>query len=121
MIGRLLGALKSLVVAVCVATVIAATVLITYYTQSWKVTKERAGQALAILQGKDLESLLPPPPPKKDNDGEQPAYDQLLAAQGLKSRDLEQRELTLRANIAQFQEQARQNRRRKKTHRVGPR
>jgi hypothetical protein len=105
MIGKLLGALISLVVAVCVATVIAATALVFYYAQSWKVTKERAGQALAILQGKGLETLLPPPPPKKENDSEQPGYDQLLAAQGLKSRDLEQRELTLRANMRQFQEQ----------------
>ena len=105
MIGKLLGALISLIVAVCVATVIAAAVLVVYYAQSWKVTKERAGQALAILQGKGLETLLPPPPPKKENDSEQPAYDQLLAAQGLKARDLEQRELTLRANIRQFQEQ----------------
>ncbi len=96
MIGKLLGALMSLVAAVCVATVIAAAVLFAYYAQSWKVTKERAGQALAILQGKSPESLLPPPPPKKENEGEQPAYDQFLAAQGLKTRDLEQREATIR-------------------------
>lgn len=105
MIGKLLGALVSLVAAVCVATVIAAVVLAGYYAQSWKVTKERAAQALAILQGKPVETLLPPPPPKKENDSEQPGYDQLLAAQGLKARDLEQRELTLRANTRQFQEQ----------------
>ena len=60
---------------------------------------------MAILQGKSPESLLPPPPPKKENDSEQPAFDQFLAAQGLKARDLEQREMTVRANIQQFQEE----------------
>jgi hypothetical protein len=105
MIGKLLGMLVSLIAAVCVATVISAAVLIAYYAQSWKVSKERAGQALAILQGKSLESLVPPPLPKKEADSEQPSFDQLLAAQGLKARDLEQRELTVRANIQQFQEE----------------
>ena len=105
MIGKLLGMLVSLVAAVCVATVIAAVVLIAFYAQSWKVDRERFVQAMAILQGKSPESLLPPPPPKKENDSEQPAYEQFLAAQGLKARDLEQREMTVRANIRQFQEE----------------
>ena len=106
MIGKLLGMLVSLVAATCVATVIAATVLIAFYANSWKVDRQRFTQAMAILQGKSPESLLPPPPPqKKERDSEQPAYEQLVAAQGLKTRDLEQREMTLRANIRQFQEE----------------
>ncbi len=105
MIGKLLGMLVTLVAAACVATVIAAVVLIAFYARSWKVDHDRFVQAVAILQGKSPESLLPPPPPKKESDSEQPAYDQFLAAQGLKARDLEQRELTVRANIQQFQEE----------------
>ncbi|MEI8371921.1 MAG: hypothetical protein WCJ35_03700 [Planctomycetota bacterium] len=105
MIGKLLGMLVSLIAAVCVATVIAAVVLILYYTLSWKVNHDRVVQAVAILQGKSFESLLPPPPPKKSNDSEQPSYDQFLTAQGLKTRDLEQREITVRTNIQQFQEE----------------
>jgi hypothetical protein len=105
LIGKLLGMLVSLVAAVCIATVISATVLILYYTQTWKVSRERLIQAVAILQGKSLESLIPPPPPKKENDSEQPPYDKFLAARELKARDLEQRELTVRANIQQFQEE----------------
>jgi len=105
MIGKLLGMLVSLVAAVCVATVITAVVLIIYYTQAWKVNRERFVQAVAILQGKGPETLLPPPPPKKENDSEQPAYEQFIASQGLKARDLEQRELTVRANIQQFREE----------------
>jgi hypothetical protein len=105
MIGKLLGMLVSLVAAVCVATVIAAAILIPFYAQSWKLSKERLGQALAILQGTSPESLVPPPPPKKEGDSEQPSFDQVLAAQSLRTRDLEQRELTLRANIQQFSEQ----------------
>jgi hypothetical protein len=103
--GKLLGMLVTLIAAVCVATVIAAAALVSFYAQSWKVNKERAGQALAILQGKSPESLVPPPSPKKQDESEQPAYDQVLASQGLKARDLEQREMTLRANIRQFQEE----------------
>ena len=105
MMGKLLGMLMSLLAAVCIATVIAAVILVAYYARSWKVTGERFGQAIAILQGKSPESFLPPAAPKKENDSEQPAYDQVLAAQGLKSRDLEQREMAVRTNIAQFQEE----------------
>jgi hypothetical protein len=105
MFGNLLGMLVSVVAATCVATVIAAVLLIVFYAQSWKVNQERFVQAVAILQGKSPESLLPPPPPKKENDSEQPAYDQVLAVQGLKARDLEQREMTVRTNIQQFQEE----------------
>jgi hypothetical protein len=105
MIGKWLGMLVSLVAAVCVATVIAALVLIVFYAQSWKVSRERLVQAMAILQGKSPDVLMPPPPPKKENDSEQPSFEQFLAAQGLKARDLEQRELTVRANIQQFQEE----------------
>ena len=105
MIGKLLGMMGTLLAAVCVATVIAAAVLIAFYAQSWKVSRERFVQAVAILQGKSPESLLPPPPPKADASSEQPAYDQVLATQGLKTRDLEQRELTVRANMRQFQQE----------------
>jgi len=105
MIGKLLGMLVSLIAAVCVATVIAAVVLFAYYAQSWKVNHERFVQAMAILQGKSFESLLPPPPSKKRSDSEQPSYEQFLAAQGLKARDLEQREIMVRTNIEQFQEE----------------
>jgi hypothetical protein len=102
---KLLGMFGSLIAAVCVATVIAATVLIVFYGQSWKVNHERLTQAVAILQGKTPQSLLPPPPPKKTSEGEQPAYEQVLEAQGLKARDLDLREMTVRANKLQIQEE----------------
>jgi len=105
MIGKLLGMLMTCIAAVCVATVISAALLIACYAQSWHVDKERAGQAMAILQGKSPESLLPPPLPKKQPDSEQPAFDERLAAQTLKTRDMEQRETVLRANIQQFQQE----------------
>ncbi len=105
MIGKLLGMLVSLVAAVCVATVISAVVLIAFYARSWKVDRERFVQAVGILQGKSPESFLPPPPPKKEGNSEQPSYDQFLAAQGLKARDLEQREMTVQANLAQFRKE----------------
>jgi hypothetical protein len=105
MIGKLLGMLMTFMAAVCVATVISAAMLIAYYAQSWHVNQERVGQAMAILQGKSPESLLPPPPPKKQADSEQPAFDERLAAQTLKTRDMEQRETVLRANIQQFQQE----------------
>ncbi len=105
MISKLLGMLVTLVAVVCIATVVAAVALIMFYARSWKVDHDRFVQAVAILQVKSPESLVPPPPPKKENDSEQPSYDQFLTAQGLKARDLEQREMTVRANIQQFQEE----------------
>ena len=105
MIGKLLGMLVSLIAAVCVATVISAAVLLVFYARSWKVDRERFVQAVGILQGKSPESFLPPPPPKKEVDSEQLSYDQFLAVQGLKARDLEQREMTVQANLAQFRKE----------------
>ena len=66
MIGKLLNMLTSLIAAVCVATVIAAAAPSSCITQAWKVNHSRFVQAVAILQGKSPESLLPPPPPKKE-------------------------------------------------------
>ena len=101
--GKLLGALISLIGAVCVATVIAAVVLWMYYSKAWNVNHEHMVQALAILQGKSPESLIPPPPVKKDKEGEQPAYDQILEARAMKARDLELREQAVRTNLQQLQ------------------
>ena len=103
MIGKLLGMVSSLLSAFCVATVIAALVLYSYYTKAWNVTHEHTVQALAILQGKNPESLVPPPPPKKEKEGEQPAYDQILEARAMKARDLELREQAVRTNLQQLQ------------------
>ncbi len=101
--GKLLGALMSLIGAVCAATVIAAVVLWMYYSKAWNVNREHMVQALAILQGKSPESLIPPPPVKKDKEGEQPAYNQILEARAMKARDLELREQAVRTNLQQLQ------------------
>ena len=105
MIGKLLGMLMTFFAAVCVATVISAAALVFYYAQSWKVTKERAGQAMAILQGTSPEALLPPPPPKKQNDAEQPGYEKLMADHDLERLQVDQRQAMIRALTQQFQDQ----------------
>jgi hypothetical protein len=105
MIGKLLGMLMTFIAAVCVATVISAAALIFYYVQSWKVTKERAGQAMAILQGTSPEALLPPPLPKKQNDSEQPGYEKFVAEHDLERLKADQRETMILALIRQFQDQ----------------
>ncbi len=104
--GKILSLLGSVIAAICVATVIAAVVLVVFYAQSWKIDHQRLMQALAILQGKSPESLVPPSPPKKkESDADQPTFEQFLTADNLKARDLEQRELTVRANLRQFQQE----------------
>jgi hypothetical protein len=105
MIGKLLSMLMTFFAAGCVATVISAAALVFYYAQSWKVTKERAGQAIAILQGTSPEALLPPPPPKKQSDSEQSGYEKLLAEHDLERLKADQREAMIRALIRQFQDQ----------------
>ena len=105
MIGKLMGMLTTFIAAVCVATVISAATLVFYYAQSWKVTKERAGQAMAILQGTSPEALLPPAPPKKQNDSEQPGYEKLLAEHNLERLQVDQRQAMIRALTQQFQNQ----------------
>ena len=103
--GKLLGMLITFIAAVCVATVISAATLAFYYAQSWKVTKERAGQAMAILQGTSPEALLPPPPPKKQTDSEQPGYEKMLAEHDLERLQADQRQAMIRALTQQFQDQ----------------
>jgi hypothetical protein len=104
MIGKLLGILTTFIAAVCVASVISAAALVFYYAQSWKVTKERAGQAMAILQGTNPADLLSPLPPKKP-DAEQPGYEKLLAEHDLQRLQVDQREAMIRAMIRQYQDQ----------------
>ena len=57
--GKLLGMMVSVIAAICVATVIAAVVLIVFYAQSWKVNHARLVQAMAILQGKSPDRSCP--------------------------------------------------------------
>jgi hypothetical protein len=104
MIGKLLGMLITFIAAVCVATVISAAVLVFYYAQSWKVSKERAGQAMAILQGTSPEALLPPAPPKKP-DAEQPGYEKLFAEHDLERLQVDQKQAAIRSLVNQFQNQ----------------
>ncbi len=105
MIGKLLGMMMTFLAAICVATVISAAALVFYYAQSWKVTKERAGQAMAILQGTSPEALLPPSLPKKQTDSEQPGYEKRLADHDLERLQADQRQAMIRALTQQFQDQ----------------
>ena len=105
MMGKLLGMLMSLLAAVCIATVIAAVILVAYYARSWKVTGERFGQAIAILQGKSPESFLPPAAREEENDSEQPASTRCSRSRASRPAISNSAELTLRANMQQFQEE----------------
>jgi hypothetical protein len=73
------------------------------------VTRERLLQALAIVQGADLEALLARPSETvKEPVGEQPSFGQLADARALRTRDLDLREQSLRSNLQLLQTQQRQ-------------
>ncbi len=96
----------SLIGAFCVATVISAVVLAYYYSQAWHITKQRFAQAVAVVQGKPIESLIEKKEPAKagpEGESEQPSYAQLQEAWALKTRDQELREQALRGEVDRMQ------------------
>jgi flagellar motility protein MotE (MotC chaperone) len=102
MIGKLLRVLVAALVYTCVATVIAACVLVVWYGRAWHVDRPRLMHALAAVQGVDLEGMKDQGlGPRAKESGEQPSYEQLLEARAAKTRDLELREQALRTNLQQ--------------------
>jgi len=109
MIGKLLGIVTSLLVSLCIATLIAEAILAVYYTRTWQLNRQKLLEMLAIAQGADLSVLAggPPAEPEKPST-EQPSYSEILEARALKARDLDLREQALRATLETLQSERRQ-------------
>ena len=104
MIGKLFGALTSLLVAFCMATVIAGAVLTVYYGRAWQVNREKLVHMLAIAQGVDLAAVREQARgDHEDPASEEPSYSQVLEARAVKTRNLELREQALRSGVQQVQ------------------
>jgi hypothetical protein len=104
MIGKLLGALVSLLVYTCVATVIAAAILAGYYGRAWHLNREKLIQMLAIAQGVDLAALREQARGDREEPSmEQVSYGQILETRAVKTRNLELREQALRSGLQHLQ------------------
>jgi hypothetical protein len=104
MIARLLHVLGAVVACICVATVIAAGILGTYYTRTWQLDREKLVRMLAVAEGADLEAIVENARGEKESPStEQPSYEQILEARAAKTRNLELREQALRSGLVQFQ------------------
>jgi hypothetical protein len=106
MIGKLLHGLGWLAVHTCVATVIAAAILGVYFSRAWKLNREKLVQMLAVAQGVDLAAVgQQARPDQEEPSTEQVSYRQILEARAEKTRNLELREQSLSAAVAQAQVQ----------------
>jgi len=98
--GRLLGMLSALFAYLSVATVLAAGAGIVYLRANGKLDDQKLARVVALLQG--LEVTEKPPEAaveNKDQDAEQPSYDDREKARQLHSRQLEMRELALKNGL----------------------
>jgi len=95
MIARLLGALSTLLVYFCAATLVALVVILGYVCSAWQINQDKLLRIVAIARG--AEPAQPPPKPTdEDKVGpEQVSYQQVLDRRALKVRDLELREQSL--------------------------
>lgn len=111
MMGRLIGALGTVIVYFCSATLIAQLVMIAYLWSSWKMDQDKVVRILAIARG--LEPAVPEP--KEDEEAakktpvisEQASYQEILERRAVKLRDLELREQSLANAVdeVKFQQQ----------------
>jgi flagellar motility protein MotE (MotC chaperone) len=99
--GKIIRLLGAMFLYSCVATVIAAAIIVVTFVQRFQLDREKLGRMLAVAYGQ--ETALPPaaaaPAPPSN---EQPSYDQLLAVRAVKLRNLELREQSLREALAQL-------------------
>ena len=87
MIGKLMGILTSLVIATCVATLIAEAILAVYYARTWNLTSEKLGQMLAVARGAaEPASPNSAPAVAREASTEQPSYGQVLELRAVKVR-----------------------------------
>lgn len=108
MIGKSLHLLTSVVVYVCLATVIAEGILLAYYSRTWQLDRTKLLQMLAIAQGTELESLVDRSAnPHEEPSTEQVSYDQVLESRAVKSRNLELREQSLANGVQRLQTEER--------------
>jgi hypothetical protein len=108
MIGKLLRMLMALVIYACVATVIAAGILLGYYAKAWQVDRGKLVEMLAVAQGVDLEALREQARGDREPPStEQLSYGQVLETRAVKTRNLELREQSLRGGLEQLQSDAR--------------
>lgn len=108
MIGKVLHMLTSVVVYVCLATVIAEGILLAYYSKTWQLDRTKLLRMLAIAQGADLESLVGQGGSQHEEPStEQVSYNQVLDSQAVKTRNLELREQSLRSGVQQLQTEER--------------
>jgi flagellar motility protein MotE (MotC chaperone) len=103
MIGRLVRGAWSLFVYTCVATVIAAGILLAYLSHAWHLDRDRLVQMLAIAYGIDLLAAKGEgEPDPKAAGADQASFDQVLDARANKSRNLELREQALQNSLGQL-------------------
>lgn len=98
--GNLIGKLAALVAYVCVATFVAIAAGLGYLRFTGKLPDDRMDRVLAAIKGKDLAIAKPDEAPKpKDENPEQPSFEERDDLRELKARDLEIREQSLKSGL----------------------
>ncbi len=98
--GRLVGMIAGLICYLSVATMLAAGAGFVYLRATGKLDEQRLARIVALLQGiETTEKPAEAPTEKKQQDVEQPSYDERDKARQLHSRQLEMRELALKTGL----------------------
>jgi hypothetical protein len=98
--GRILGMIAALIAYLSVATVLAAGAGFVYLRANGKLDEQKLARIVALLQGLEVTEKTPEKTEEtKDQDSEQPSYDEREKARQLHSRQLEMRELALKSGL----------------------
>jgi hypothetical protein len=101
MIGRLLGALASIIAAVCVATVITAALGLGYLRQQGKLNEKTVLKLIAVINGVETSLAAAAQTQTADEPGsEQASLEHVARQRALKSRDIELREQAINDNLS---------------------
>jgi hypothetical protein len=98
--GKLFGKLAALLAYVAIATLVAEAAGVAYWRFSGQLTDDKVTKLVAVAQGVELEEKKSEDPSKKkDEDKEEPSYDDRQQARDLQARNLELREQSIKTGL----------------------
>ncbi|MCS7236813.1 MAG: hypothetical protein NZ899_00915 [Thermoguttaceae bacterium] len=97
MLTKILRTAGGLVLWFALATIIAETIIASYLAWRWKIDLGRLKEIIRAAKGEKIAAETPAPPSTEMLLKEDPSYEEFLSRRAQKARDLEMREMQLRA------------------------
>jgi hypothetical protein len=105
MMGRLVGALATLLVCFCAATLLAEAAILSYVWSAWKLDQAKLVHLVAVARGSEPEKAEPKALSPEKGGSEQASYQEILDRRALKLRDFELREQALNSALDELKSQ----------------